>query len=202
MADAIGPTLAAASPCPDDARAVRVPTRCPGHARRPHQRSRHTTRRPLARPRVWLLPRGSSALARARRQSRRSSARRSAPAPVGSPFASGSRYAGRALDVDASLLDALEDRADGLPIQTVVADARELAIDRRFPLILVPMQTLQLFGARRGARRSCAARWNTWSPVGSWPLLWPTRWTASTGRMTCPRPPTSTRSTACAAPAI
>jgi SAM-dependent methyltransferase len=55
-----------------------------------------------------------------------------------------------ALDFDASLLDALEHRAAGLPIQTVVADAREFALDRRFPLILVPMQTLQLVGGRPG----------------------------------------------------
>jgi SAM-dependent methyltransferase len=55
-----------------------------------------------------------------------------------------------ALDVDASLLGALEDRAAGLPVETVVADAREFALDRRFPLILVPMQTLQLFGGRPG----------------------------------------------------
>jgi SAM-dependent methyltransferase len=55
-----------------------------------------------------------------------------------------------ALDVDASLLDVLEDRAAGLPVETVAADARELALDRRFPLILVPMQTLQLFGGGPG----------------------------------------------------
>jgi SAM-dependent methyltransferase len=55
-----------------------------------------------------------------------------------------------ALDADASLLDALEERAAGLPVETVVADAREFALDRRFPLILVPMQTLQLFGGRAG----------------------------------------------------
>jgi SAM-dependent methyltransferase len=55
-----------------------------------------------------------------------------------------------ALDVDAALLDALEHRAAGLPVETVVADAREFALDRRFPLILAPMQTLQLLGGRSG----------------------------------------------------
>jgi SAM-dependent methyltransferase len=55
-----------------------------------------------------------------------------------------------ALDAEAPLLAALERRAAGLPVETVVADARELALDRRFPLILVPMQTLQLLGGARG----------------------------------------------------
>jgi SAM-dependent methyltransferase len=51
-----------------------------------------------------------------------------------------------ALDAEPSLLAALERRAAGLPVETVVADAREFALGRRFPLILVPMQTLQLLG--------------------------------------------------------
>lgn len=55
-----------------------------------------------------------------------------------------------ALDVEASLLEALERRAAGLPVQTVVADARELSLDRRFALVVVPMQTLQLLGGRAG----------------------------------------------------
>jgi SAM-dependent methyltransferase len=55
-----------------------------------------------------------------------------------------------ALDSNASLLEALEHRAAGLPIETVVADARVLASGRRFSLVLVPMQTLQLFGGRFG----------------------------------------------------
>jgi SAM-dependent methyltransferase len=54
------------------------------------------------------------------------------------------------LDRDAALLDALERRADGRPVETVVADARELALGRRFALILLPMQTLQLLGGPRG----------------------------------------------------
>jgi SAM-dependent methyltransferase len=55
-----------------------------------------------------------------------------------------------ALDADASLLAALSRRAAGLPVETVVADAREFALGRRFPLILVPMQTLQLLGGADG----------------------------------------------------
>jgi len=49
-----------------------------------------------------------------------------------------------ALDADASLLAALERRAEGLPVTTVAADARTFALGRRFGLIIVPMQTLQL----------------------------------------------------------
>ena len=55
-----------------------------------------------------------------------------------------------ALDADATVLEALERRAAGLPIETVVADARQFALSRRFSLVLVPMQTLQLLGGRSG----------------------------------------------------
>ena len=55
-----------------------------------------------------------------------------------------------ALDADASLLAALRERAGGLLVDTVHCDARELEIDRRFPLIIVPMQTLQLLGGSAG----------------------------------------------------
>jgi SAM-dependent methyltransferase len=55
-----------------------------------------------------------------------------------------------AVDVDAALLEALERRAARLPVETVVADARRLALDRRFSLVLVPMQTLQLLGGAAG----------------------------------------------------
>jgi len=58
-----------------------------------------------------------------------------------------------ALDSSAALLDALRDRAVGLHIATVAADARDFAIDRRFPLIIVPMQTLQLLGGAEGRGR-------------------------------------------------
>jgi SAM-dependent methyltransferase len=55
-----------------------------------------------------------------------------------------------ALDAEASLLAALRERAGGLLVETVHADARELDVDRRFPLIIVPMQTLQLLGGSAG----------------------------------------------------
>ena len=55
-----------------------------------------------------------------------------------------------ALDAEAPLLATLDRRAAGLPVETVVADARGFALGRRFPLILVPMQTLQLLGGASG----------------------------------------------------
>jgi SAM-dependent methyltransferase len=55
-----------------------------------------------------------------------------------------------ALDSDAALLDALAHRAAGLPVETVAADARRFALDRRFALVLAPMQTLQLLGGADG----------------------------------------------------
>ncbi|HEY2635902.1 MAG TPA: class I SAM-dependent methyltransferase [Solirubrobacteraceae bacterium] len=64
-----------------------------------------------------------------------------------------------ALDHDPELLAALEDRAGGLPVETVRADARDFALDRRFALILAPMQTVQLLGGAAGrlAFLRCAA---------------------------------------------
>jgi SAM-dependent methyltransferase len=55
-----------------------------------------------------------------------------------------------ALDADPALLDALRHRAVGLPVETVAADARAFALDRRFALVAVPMQTLQLLGRPNG----------------------------------------------------
>jgi len=55
-----------------------------------------------------------------------------------------------ALDLDAGLLAELERRCDGLAVETVVADARAFALDRRFALCLVPMQTIQLLGSADG----------------------------------------------------
>lgn len=53
-----------------------------------------------------------------------------------------------ALDSEPLLLGALSARAAkaGLRVPTVCADARELALDERFGAIIVPMQTIQLFG--------------------------------------------------------
>lgn len=55
-----------------------------------------------------------------------------------------------ALDAAAALVAALACRAAALPVETVVADAREFRLARQFALIVVPMQTLQLFGGRVG----------------------------------------------------
>jgi SAM-dependent methyltransferase len=48
------------------------------------------------------------------------------------------------LDRDAALLAVLEERADGLAVETIHADAREFDLARRASLALAPMQTLQL----------------------------------------------------------
>jgi SAM-dependent methyltransferase len=55
-----------------------------------------------------------------------------------------------ALDVEAALLAAARRRAAGATFETVVADARRFALGRRFSLIVVPMQTLQLLGGSAG----------------------------------------------------
>src|SRR3954469_11361162 len=55
-----------------------------------------------------------------------------------------------ALEIDPALLEALERRARGLSVETVAGDARQLPIDGRFSLVIVPMQTLQLLGGARG----------------------------------------------------
>lgn len=63
-----------------------------------------------------------------------------------------------ALDKDPVLLDELAHRAAGLPVTTVVADAREFALEQRFALVLAPMQTVQLLGGaeQRGRFLACA----------------------------------------------
>jgi SAM-dependent methyltransferase len=65
-----------------------------------------------------------------------------------------------ALDRSPALLAALRERATGLPVQTVAADARDFDLSgRRFGLMLVPMQTVQLLGGPEGraAFLRCAA---------------------------------------------
>jgi SAM-dependent methyltransferase len=54
------------------------------------------------------------------------------------------------LDSDAALLGALNERARGLPIETVCSDARDFDLERRFPVVLAPMQTVQLLGGAGG----------------------------------------------------
>jgi SAM-dependent methyltransferase len=51
-----------------------------------------------------------------------------------------------ALDRNPTLLAALRERAGRLPVSAVEADARAFDLGRRFPLIIVPMQTIQLLG--------------------------------------------------------
>jgi SAM-dependent methyltransferase len=55
-----------------------------------------------------------------------------------------------ALDVDAALLQALEHRAAGRSVETIVADARQFRLRCACSLVLVPMQTLQLLGGPGG----------------------------------------------------
>jgi SAM-dependent methyltransferase len=63
-----------------------------------------------------------------------------------------------ALDVDADLLAALDERAAGLPVTTVRADARNFDLGRRFGLILAPMQTVQLLEGRHAELVESVAR--------------------------------------------
>jgi SAM-dependent methyltransferase len=65
-----------------------------------------------------------------------------------------------ALDRDPILIAELTRRAAGFPVTTVVADARSFEIDERLPLIIVPMQTIQLLGGERGRVEflACARR--------------------------------------------
>jgi SAM-dependent methyltransferase len=56
-----------------------------------------------------------------------------------------------AVDREQILLDALCERADGLTVETVCADARTLALPRSdYALCVMPMQTLQLLGGGSG----------------------------------------------------
>jgi SAM-dependent methyltransferase len=71
-------------------------------------------------------------------------------------------HAVTALDRERELLGALAARARraGVQVETVVADAAGFALDRRFGLVVVPMQTIQLLPERAGflasARRALA----------------------------------------------
>jgi SAM-dependent methyltransferase len=55
-----------------------------------------------------------------------------------------------AIDRDDELLAQLRDRASGLEVRTIVADARTFWLGQSFPLIIVPMQTIQLLGGAPG----------------------------------------------------
>lgn len=64
-----------------------------------------------------------------------------------------------ALDLDGELLDELARRAGEASVEVLAADARAFSCERRFALVIVPMQTLQLLGgaAGRGEFLRCAA---------------------------------------------
>lgn len=49
-----------------------------------------------------------------------------------------------ALDVEPELLAAIDERRGGALVSTVCADARAFALGKSFPLVIVPMQTVQL----------------------------------------------------------
>ena len=55
-----------------------------------------------------------------------------------------------AIDRDDELLSELRDRAGGLEVMTIVADARAFWLGLTFPLIIMPMQTIQLLGGAEG----------------------------------------------------
>lgn len=59
-------------------------------------------------------------------------------------------YRVTALDRDAGLIAELARRAGDLPVASVVADARHFDLGRRFPLCVVPMQTIQLLPGSGG----------------------------------------------------
>jgi SAM-dependent methyltransferase len=68
-------------------------------------------------------------------------------------------HAVTALDRSEALIAALRERAAGLAVETVCADARSFALERRdFALCVVPMQTIQLLGGaeQRSAFLRCA----------------------------------------------
>jgi SAM-dependent methyltransferase len=64
-----------------------------------------------------------------------------------------------AIDLDDHLLGELRERAGGLEVTTIVADARSFWFELSFPLIIMPMQTIQLLGGAdgRAAFLECAA---------------------------------------------
>jgi len=69
-------------------------------------------------------------------------------------------HAVTALDNDGDLLEELRRHAGDLPVEAVEADARDFSLERRFALVIVPMQTIQILGgpdARAGFLSSARA---------------------------------------------
>ncbi|HTX29984.1 MAG TPA: class I SAM-dependent methyltransferase [Solirubrobacteraceae bacterium] len=71
-----------------------------------------------------------------------------------------------ALDQDPVLLAELERRAAGLAVQIVQSDARSFALEQRFALVIVPMQTVQLLGGASGRERLLQAAGRHLEPGG------------------------------------
>lgn len=71
-----------------------------------------------------------------------------------------------AFDAEPVLLEALRERAGGLLVTTVHGDARDLDAGRSFPLIIVPMQTIQLLGGSRERLRFLARACEHLDPGG------------------------------------
>lgn len=64
-----------------------------------------------------------------------------------------------AVDDEGELIGSIDRRAatEGLPVEPVCADVRELALERRFGLVIAPMQLLHLLGGREGRARALNA---------------------------------------------
>jgi len=73
-----------------------------------------------------------------------------------------------AVDTDATLLDALADRARArdLAVATACCDVRALDLGRRFPLVIAPMQLLHVVGGEAGRRRTLAGVRSHLAPGG------------------------------------
>jgi len=79
-------------------------------------------------------------------------------------------HAVTALDREPELLDALASRARDLSLddrlKTACADARTMELERRFALIIVPMQTVQLLGGAAGRTQFLATARDHLEPGG------------------------------------
>jgi SAM-dependent methyltransferase len=62
-------------------------------------------------------------------------------------------HAVTAVEIEPVLARALGERARGLDVRVVTADARELALGERFALVICAMQSVQLMGGAPGRRR-------------------------------------------------
>jgi SAM-dependent methyltransferase len=77
-----------------------------------------------------------------------------------------------AVDNSAALASALRSRAraEGLEVETVVADARALSLGRSFSLIAAPMQLVQLMGGAAGRQRLLRTGAEHLAPGGAFAL--------------------------------